>query len=334
MTIGDQFHFVVIAIVSLTCSIGRCQQLCPPNSVYANEKCYSLLETDSDWYQAEILCQQRVSPLLDGHLAAIANAVENTAIMNELKLTADVWIGCYNYDGMWKWTDDEPFKFANFVYSPELSVVKTTAPRCGSISSQSQTKNVADIGKWNNENCDTRRQVLCQSKPIGSADSVRAKAAGCIDGWVNFAGNCYYYNSDGSKTSDAAESLCNGNFGWLTSIHSAFENNFVNALAANGQDNANYAGVWIGLREAQNNEYYWTDNSPLDYTNWMRGEPNNVDTKCVRTQPNRCTCDDGSMNSLYGWDDVFCDDTTRNLGFVCKALPVGLFTTSRTFHDQ
>jgi hypothetical protein len=39
----------------------------------------------------------------------------------------------------------------------------------------------------------------------------------------------------------------------------------------------------IGLRKTcQNCQFYWTDGSPISYTNWYGTEPNTINYDCVR----------------------------------------------------
>jgi len=82
----------------------------------------------------------------------------------------------------------------------------------------------------------------------------------------------YFYNPiplTGQQAQAAAQ-----NFGAnLVSVQSAAENACIaNALVANG-----FGGViWIGFNdEAQEGNFVWYDQSPVVYTNWNGGEPNN-----------------------------------------------------------
>ena len=60
-------------------------------------------------------------------------------------------------------------------------------------------------------------------------------------------------------------------------------------------------GLWIGLHRKADNEFYWIDGTPLDgeYSAWAKGEPNNLDEKCVHI-----------FKKLQGeagkWNDVRC----------------------------
>ena len=80
---------------------------------------------------------------------------------------------------------------------------------------------------------------------------------------------------------------------------------------------SNLTGVisWIGLFTTQNSsytEYYWIDNSTLDFENWAGGEPNGNGPDgyegCVQIYSNNGK-----------WNDVVCTD---KLGYICQ-IPKG-----------
>ena len=72
---------------------------------------------------------------------------------------------------------------------------------------------------------------------------------------------------------------------------------------------------WIGLFTTQNSsytEYFWIDNSTLDFENWENGEPNGNGPDgyegCVKIYANNGR-----------WNDVVCTD---KLGYICQ-IPKG-----------
>ena len=70
-------RLLFVAITSAIYTIVYSQ--CPSKSVFTNNKCYLLIATDEDWFGAEIKCQQLFHR--NGHLAAIENSFENTAVI-------------------------------------------------------------------------------------------------------------------------------------------------------------------------------------------------------------------------------------------------------------
>ena len=90
----------------------------------------------------------------------------------------------------------------------------------------------------------------------------------------------------------------------MASIHSAAENTLVFNLMG--------GGGMIGFSDEGRavNDYAWFDGSPVDYTNWNVGEPNNRFTR--RGFEN---CAQITTTPTQGWNDVPCTDG----GFyVCK----------------
>ncbi|VDN23365.1 unnamed protein product, partial [Cylicostephanus goldi] len=80
-------------------------------------------------------------------------------------------------------------------------------------------------------------------------------------------------------TFDEAETICVANDGHLASIHSAEENVFVADLSKSGTEYKNDNELtWIGLRQAnypQDTKWTWTDGTPVNYTAWAAGQPDN-----------------------------------------------------------
>jgi hypothetical protein len=77
-----------------------------------------------------------------------------------------------------------------------------------------------------------------------------------------------YYRSTGSMTWTAARQACTNMGGYLVTINSAAENNFIFNLWPSG---------WIGLTdEVVEGQWRWVTGEPVTYTNWNSGEPNNA----------------------------------------------------------
>ncbi|KAK5986374.1 hypothetical protein GCK32_008630 [Trichostrongylus colubriformis] len=79
-----------------------------------------------------------------------------------------------------------------------------------------------------------------------------------------------------------------------------------------------YEAVWIGLRRVKETMFMWIDESPLNYKNWAKGEPNNLGGKenCVAIYSKgiNCTLEN---DHLKRWIDIPCDYKLYG-GFVCK----------------
>ena len=71
-----------------------------------------------------------------------------------------------------------------------------------------------------------------------------------------------------------------------------------------------YSRVWIGLTEKTKGVYEWSDGSPVSWTNWYVGQPDErgTDKSCVYMSLVR-----GKRGWMY-WKDSNC---TRKLPFMC-----------------
>ena len=79
-----------------------------------------------------------------------------------------------------------------------------------------------------------------------------------------------YFCSLQPNTWENAKAICRSVGGDLISINSAAENAFITSKIMG-------ATAWIGLNDVRSEGVYeWSDGSPLNYTNWYPGQPNNA----------------------------------------------------------
>jgi len=100
-----------------------------------------------------------------------------------------------------------------------------------------------------------------------------------------------YFLTNASLSKTAAQTLASNMGGYLASITSAAENDFITSLASNPA-----LPPWIGLSDAvSEGTFVWDNGEPVSYTNWTVGEPNNSGNEdCVQLY-------------LTGtWNDVSC----------------------------
>eukprot|EP00058_Branchiostoma_floridae_P019221 XP_002604710.1 hypothetical protein BRAFLDRAFT_80319 [Branchiostoma floridae] len=122
--------------------------------------------------------------------------------------------------------------------------------------------------------------------------------------WVLWGRKCYYVES-GTDTNNRrswpeADYECTGRGAELVSLHSQAEIGLLQQMQLT-------SSVWIGLYKNSDRAIEWTDGSPVDYTNWASGEPNDFDgsgrENCVE------------MYADGRWNDINC---FGRLGFVCE----------------
>ncbi|XP_035688627.1 uncharacterized protein LOC118424199 [Branchiostoma floridae] len=92
----------------------------------------------------------------------------------------------------------------------------------------------------------------------------------CQHGWTEHNSHCYKFMTDHVRWSDA-HSMCGKYGAGLASITSQEENDFIQSLISKSPSQE----VWIGLRK-DGESWTWCDGSPVTYSNWNPGEPNNA----------------------------------------------------------
>ena len=122
----------------------------------------------------------------------------------------------------------------------------------------------------------------------------------CPEDWYFFNGMCWYFSGGDQKAPwQSAQDMCKegSSYANLLSIHNQVDNDFVQRVS-----NTN---PWIGLQIDSADNFHWVDNSVVDYTNWKKNEPNNVDTE-------KCT----ALNHNNGnWTS---EDCQKQKSFICR----------------
>ncbi|XP_072020990.1 uncharacterized protein [Amphiura filiformis] len=136
--------------------------------------------------------------------------------------------------------------------------------------------------------------------PYGSDERF---CGGCPQTWFVWGGYLYFLNSDKVDYATAT-TACEEMGITLTSVHSEEELFFHRMLAREAGTQ-----VWIGFNDLKDEgNFTWLDGSPVDYTNWNFGEPNDL------FDPGGEDCTNLYFESGE-WNDFPC---IWDNGYVCK----------------
>ncbi|RUS76015.1 hypothetical protein EGW08_016220 [Elysia chlorotica] len=126
-------------------------------------------------------------------------------------------------------------------------------------------------------------------------------AEGCPSGWTFLEDElaCYKY-FDTRETNAAAAAECSSYGAILATAKTSTENNLLKGLSATQS--------WIGGSDSNSeNDFIWSDGSPITWSNWRNGEPNNWGSgeDCV------------VLRSGGDWDDRSCN---YRYTYLCKMV--------------
>lgn len=287
---------------------------CPLDYDPHGDSCYKLFHgNEMSWYEASDWCAGE-----GGNLASIHSAADQAFISLETE-HEDVWIGFINLLDEWEWSNGWPVSYTHWgvAGSPDNET------GCAVLN--------GTTGLWIIRDCDTHDEAfICKISQVPMPTTPQHIAGDCPTDWVPWGSHCYHFELSDMRllTWQDAEDTCNnesgaGYDGHLTSIHSQAENDFIyDYIVADG--NYFYNKIWIGMfKEGLHMPVQWTDNSTVDYTYWIPGEPN-----------------DGDGTNLYiqldvmSWPGLWADDRGDfHRGYICKTdKQVPLYRTPTPSH--
>ncbi|XP_058889912.1 macrophage mannose receptor 1-like [Acipenser ruthenus] len=256
--------------------------------------CYWLEETPLTWSAAKTFCQSKSSTLL--HILDIFEQSHFTYRLTEY--SGFWWIGMRAKGNAlggvdYEWDNKAPVTFTHWDRdqpdNQEGSCVSMTSGPAG--------------GFWDDQPCDSSFPFVCEAERNGISPpppiTTEAPSEGCANGWksTNGLSHCYkFFLNDHSKKRNwqSARQDCLSRGAELVSIHSSGEQRFLSSGDVGRT-------AWIGLQnDPLSGGYQWSDGSPVGFTNWGSGEPNN--------HQGRENCVEMGIRSNYSyWNDLNCD---------------------------
>jgi len=244
---------------------------CPNGWIKRGNFCYKFYNTKQNSITAEKTCSTE-----GAHISSVENADEGK-FLKKLGGKDNQLIGFTDREkeGTFKWTDGSTSTYTNW------------APRePNDLKGEDCTHMYADAS-FNDIDCKTYEAVFVCKKPIN-----------CPKGWIKRNNFCYKFHNE-KQNSVTADQRCSSEGAHVSSLENADEAKFLNKLAGKRE-------TWIGLNDREKEgTFVWSDGSTSTYTNWRKGEPNNVkEEDCVY------------MYADATFNDIDCK--TKKALFVCK----------------
>jgi len=198
-----------------------------------------------------------------GHLVTINDAAENEWVRSTFTPVNNngliIGINDAATEGTFVWPNGEPVTYTN--WEPGQPVDNNGNEDYGFLRTD---------GAWAN-------QINCPFYNSGEAviEVETLTLPGIVTGPLMRPGSCNSYFLTEAGTWIEAQLKAQSMGGNLVTINDVDENEFVRTMLANHGGHGQV--VWIGLRDTvTEGTFVWADGSPLGYTNWTPGEPNNI----------------------------------------------------------
>lgn len=218
---------------------------------------------NSHWYyhttQGPWTALEQLGVAKGGHLVTINDAAENEWVRANFAAGTAVSIGINDADveGTFAWSSAEPVGYTNW----QLGQPDNIGDQDYGL--------MLDDGQWRDEtSCFAglyRGVIEVETVPLPPT----------FAGPITNPANCHQYYLTEPCTWIEGQLKAQALGGNLVTIDDAGENEWVRANLANF--GATHRLIWLGLNDAAvENTFAWADGSPVGYTNWNLGEPNNL----------------------------------------------------------
>lgn len=256
-----------------------------------NDHWYGILSLEMYWTDAALLATTLGQDGMNGYLATILSAEENQFILENLidgqaqpSILDAYWLGGSDAGGLWGWETGEEFGYTNWAFGePNNEGIETVVCLWGGDS----WKYNRQPGSWNNSLPDPTINPLAKWWAIvewGTPDldpyvpdtlknlTQWKKSDGGNDHWYAVLPQDVYANE---LAGVAEQYVLGGMAGYLTTVTSLAENNFVfdNVIKMANQSNYNDR-YWLGGTYI-NGELSWNTGEPFIFEFWAAYQPTN-----------------------------------------------------------
>ncbi|XP_030005405.1 macrophage mannose receptor 1-like [Sphaeramia orbicularis] len=215
---------------------------CPDGWQWFSGRCYYFVKNAMTWPQAQTNCA-----VLGAVLVSVRSPQEHGFIQqqfnnNDNNRPPGTWLGGFYLQDQWLWVDGSWFYNNSLTFETEPN----TSP-CLFLSPS---------GEWISSLCNEGYSSICVQESNSGPPGL------CPDGWVDFQGQCYFYNQDLLTWSDA-DTFCAEFEASLVSVHSPQEYHLL------GQITSGSYPFWMGGFYLQG-QWMWLDGSWFhqDFFGW------------------------------------------------------------------
>nr|AEQ16379.1 perlucin 5 [Haliotis diversicolor] len=146
--------------------------------------------------------------------------------------------------------------------------------------------------------------LLCALAPV----TVAKDTGRCPEGFLEHGSSCYWFSNILGSFAEA-RSYCQFLGSHLARITTKDEDDFIRSRAK--EENGS-PGYWVGATDLiKEGKFMWEGGSPLNYTNWAPGEPNNESGS--QKNPEHCLM--LAEFFRYEWNDRQCSSGHK---FICE----------------
>lgn len=220
---------------------------------------YKYVEDLKTWQEAEVFCQSE-----GGHLVSVLDVYEEAFLylLNNSDIE-EFWMGATHKNGNFFWSDKSLMSYTDWLPIEEWE----KNHNCGLF---------RKMEKWHLANCENHYASVCKISTENTTkekESVVTETSGsCPEQWLEHDDNCFLMINDRTRSWPEAHYECAQIGANLASFHSESDVAFSQQKAK--IFSVYLEGLWIGL-SIQNGALTWSDDSPVNYENFMYGDTSN-----------------------------------------------------------